>query len=201
MGQRLGQEQSLEFSIVLTTQDWFRKGPCRAGLFWSLGPRPRSTVFKALFVTIEGSNNLKVKIIQTAAPRELKTSHDAKISQVMHKHGLVLLQLQIPIISGAPACRRSQMELLPGTECVRKAFKLMTQTQILIGLDQSPLSIILKPFSVWDMVPFEVHLLQKSRLSMQLKSPNVQTNNRVVFASKTMKNDCGTWIWAAQEGF
>ena len=77
-----------------------------------------------------------MKIIQTAAPRELKTSHDAKVSQVMHKHGLVLLQLHIPIISGAPACRRSQMQLLAGTECVRKAFELMIQTQNLIGSDQ-----------------------------------------------------------------
>ena len=79
---------------------------------------------------------MKVKIIQTAAPRELKTSHDAKVSQVMHKHGLVLLQLQIPIISGAPACRRSEMQLFPGTECVRKVFKLMIRTKNLIDSDQ-----------------------------------------------------------------
>ena len=166
MEQRLVREQSLEFSIVSTSQDWFRKRPCRTGLFGSPRSRPRfrSTVSIAFFITIEGSNNLKVKIIQTAAPRELKTSHDAKVSQVMHKHGLVLLQLQIPIISGAPACRRSQMQLLPGTECVRKAFKLMTRSRILIGSDQQPMSINLKPFSVWDMVPFEVHPLQKQRL-------------------------------------
>jgi len=116
------------------------------------------------FITFQGSNNLKAKIIQTAAPRELKTSHDAKVSQVMHKHGLVLLQLQIPIISGAPACRRSQMQLSSGTECVRNAFKSMTETGLLIGPNQHPVSINLKAITVLDMVLFAVHLLLRLQL-------------------------------------
>ena len=120
-----------------------------------------TNIYVTIFITFKGSNNLKAKIIQTAAPRELKTSHDAKVSQVMHKHGLVLLQLQIPIISGAPACRRSQMQLSPGIECVRNAFKLMTETGLLIGPNQQSVSINLKPITVLDMVLFAVHLLQR----------------------------------------
>ena len=99
--------------------------------------------------TLQGSNNLKAKIIQTAAPRELKTSHDAKVSQVMHKHGLVLLQLQIPIISGAPACRRSQMQLSPGIECVRNVFKLMTETRLPIGSFGNPSASIWNRVQCW----------------------------------------------------
>ena len=144
----------------------------------------------ALLKTFQGSNNLKAKIIQTAAPRELKTSHDAKVSQVMHKHGLVLLQLLIPIISGAPACRRSQMQLSPGIECVRHVFKLMTETGLLIGPNQRPVSINLKPITVLDMVLFAVLLLLRFQLWMRLKSRNVKTRIKTVFASKATRKDC-----------